>query len=106
LQVQFEDLVAEPRRVLEEIAAFFRMPGAPGWIERAAGMVDPALIRSSVSDLSPADRERLDRACLPGEVLLGRREHPWVFPVLELVRELEAYRPACSNPRPPGSVPR
>jgi Sulfotransferase family len=93
LEVRFEDLVADPRQVLTRIAGFFEMPAADGWIEQAARMVDTNLIRSSTDTLSRSEREQLEKACETGRLLLGRREHPWVYPLLRMVKELEAEHP-------------
>jgi hypothetical protein len=70
-EVRFEDLVERPREVLAEIAAFLALPESAGWIERAAALVRgvPAL---RAPELARSEREALEAACRPGQVLLGR----------------------------------
>lgn len=92
LQVRFDELIADPKKILEEISDFFELPGVPGWMDKAAGMVDSTLIRSSLDKLTESEREQLDKACMPGQVLLERYHHPWVYPLLEMVKELKAER--------------
>jgi hypothetical protein len=42
LQFSYEDLVAEPRQVLQRLARFAGLPHAdPGWLDRAARLVEP-----------------------------------------------------------------
>lgn len=73
LAVRFEDLLARPRQVLAEIAAFFELPADPGFLDRASAMVDrpPA---NRVDDLPADERAELTEACRPGQVLLGRAD--------------------------------
>jgi hypothetical protein len=70
-EVRFEDLVARPREVLAEIAAFFALPDGGDWISCAAQLVRGVPERR-VPALSQADRAALEEACRPGQVLLGR----------------------------------
>jgi Sulfotransferase family len=70
-EVRFEDLVARPREVLEQIAAFLALPDGGAWIGRAAALVRGIPARR-VPDLAPLEREALAEACRPGQVLLGR----------------------------------
>ncbi len=71
LDVRFEDLVTQPREVLEEIADFLALPEDSGWIEGAANLSRglPAL---RFPDLDPAERDRLDSACRQAMALVGR----------------------------------
>ena len=71
-ELRFEDLLERPQEELARIAEFFELdPEAGGWRDRAA-----ALIRSRPaprhSRLPDEERERLERACAPGNTLLGR----------------------------------
>jgi hypothetical protein len=70
-EVRFEDLVARPHELLGEIAAFFELPEAGSWIARAAALVRGAP-ELRAPDLPRAQREALEAACRPGQVLLGR----------------------------------
>jgi hypothetical protein len=71
-EIRFEDLVAEPCRVLREISEFFELdPERDGWVERAAAFVRN--IPPPRLETLPADeRARLVESCLPGNRLLGR----------------------------------
>jgi hypothetical protein len=70
-EVRFEDLVAHPRERLAEIAEFLALPEGGDWIERAAALVRGVPARR-VPELARAEREALEAACRPGQVLLGR----------------------------------
>ena len=70
-EVRFEDLVTEPAAELARIAAFFELPAAPGWIERAADLVR-GTPRLRLNALSPEPRGALLAACAPGQQRLGR----------------------------------
>ena len=71
-EVRFEDLLASPRETLARIAEFLELPDPHGpWLDRATTLVKDA--PATRADLLPdAERERLERACRPGNVLLGR----------------------------------
>jgi len=72
LELRFEDLVARPRAVLREVAAFFDLdPEAGGWIERASARVRE-LPKSRFAELPPAEAQRLVAACRTAQSLLGR----------------------------------
>lgn len=88
LDVRFEDLIAAPASVLSRIADFFELPESPGWIEKAAAMADASEVRSNVSKMSSAQLQSLRKACQPGQILLGRYKHPWIYSTLELIREI------------------
>jgi hypothetical protein len=88
LDVRFEDLIADPASVLSRIADFFELPESPGWIEKAAAMADASEVRSNVSKMSSAQLQSLRKACQPGQILLGRYKHPWIYSTLELIREI------------------
>jgi hypothetical protein len=71
LTVHFEDLVADPSRVVAEVASFLELPADDGFAERAAALVGPPP-PSRFEELSPAEQDELREACRPGQVLLGR----------------------------------
>ena len=89
LHVRFEDLIDDSKRVMSQIATFFEMPDAPGWIDRAAAKVNREKISQSLQKLSADERENLEQACMPGQVLLERVEHPWVLPMQKMIREIK-----------------
>lgn len=71
-EVRFEDLLARPEEVLEEVAGFLALPDpAGGWRGKAAALVRGAPA-SRAAALPAAERERLREVCRPGNVLLGR----------------------------------
>ena len=49
LDVRFEDLSTDPKTELARIATFFDLPHDPGWIERAAAMVNGAVLLRAAS---------------------------------------------------------
>jgi hypothetical protein len=91
LDVRFEDLIASPHAVMERIADFFDMPESPGWIDKAAGMVNVAEVKSSMNKLTAAQQVSLLKACEPGRILLGRYQHPWIYPTLKLIKEVSEH---------------
>ena len=86
--VRFEDLIAEPKCVLAEIADFLEFPEVADWIDDAAAMVDSSEISSSIGNLEEGEKNALLKACRPGQILLGRHKHPWIYSTLELIREM------------------
>ena len=68
--VAFEDLVAEPARLLAELARFFDLPRDPGFPDRAAALVH-GVPPARAPDLSPDEREALEAACRPGRDALA-----------------------------------
>ena len=88
MDIRFEDLIAQPHDVLQSIADFFEMPDSPGWIDKAAGMVDAAEVKSSVNKLPEAQQASLLKACEPGRILLGRYQHPWIYSTLQLIKDV------------------
>ena len=71
-ELRFEDLLARPEEELARIAHFFELdPDADGWRDRAAALVGrlPSLRHEA---LEPEERQRLEDACAPGNILLGR----------------------------------
>ena len=71
-EIRFEDLIANPATVLQEIGEFFEFGvDRDGWIDRAAGLVRG--IPPTRFEKLPADeQERLAEACGVGMQLLGR----------------------------------
>jgi hypothetical protein len=70
--VRFEDLIADPRSVLERVARLFELdPDLDGWRDRAAALVQGAPA-ARLPGLAAAERQALDEACRPGLSLLGR----------------------------------
>jgi putative sulfotransferase len=71
LEIRFEDLLTDPRVLLQEVADFFELDGRDRWIDRAAALVRvaPAL---RAEGLPCGERERLDAACRAGMRLLRR----------------------------------
>jgi hypothetical protein len=73
LDVRYEDLIAQPGVTLERIGAFFDLPPDPGWIDRAVATVrNDGVVRTP--SLTADERRRLEEACRPGQVLLGRAD--------------------------------
>ncbi len=70
-EVRFEDLVERPHEVLAGIAGFFALPDGGDWIPRAAGLIRGTPARR-VPELACEERDALEAACRPGQVLLGR----------------------------------
>ncbi len=70
-EVRFEDLVTDPGPVLAGIADFFEFPGDEGFVERASSMAR-GLPPARYGELSQEEQHRLDKACGPGQELLGR----------------------------------
>ena len=83
LELRFEDLLADPRRVLQTVAAFFEMPDDPDWIDRALGHIKSD-VPIRVDQLSAEDQQKLSDGCYYGQLLLGRDTRP--SPVLEANR--------------------
>lgn len=76
LVVRFEDLVRDPRPILESIADFFALEDNDGqktdvWMERAAGLIR-GVPPTRTDELDAESRARLDDACLPGRDALQR----------------------------------
>jgi Sulfotransferase family len=70
--VRFEDLVARPREVIEEVAHFLALPDAGGaWLDTAAARVRGAP-PNRLAQLPPDEASLLREACRPGNALLGR----------------------------------
>tara|TARA_B110000503_G_C7113762_1_gene399350 strand:+ start:642 stop:1646 length:1005 start_codon:yes stop_codon:yes gene_type:complete len=89
-EVRFEDIISKPAQTIEEIADFFDMPASPDWIDQAASKVDASIVSSSVTKLSEAAQASLEKACMPGQILQGRVNHPWILPSINLMYEYSA----------------
>jgi hypothetical protein len=72
LAVDFDELVADPKGVLERIGAFFELPDEPAdWTARGAALLRGAPpLRADA--LPPDERAALDAACRAGMQLVGR----------------------------------
>ena len=70
--IRFEDLLAQPARVLEEVSRFFELDcERDSWIERATALVRG--VPPTRADKLPEDeRSALSEACRPGRELLRR----------------------------------
>ncbi|MGE0388224.1 MAG: sulfotransferase [Gammaproteobacteria bacterium] len=88
LDVRFEDLEAHPRRELLRIAEFFRLPGDRDWIDQAASLVTGGRVQPRAPALPQEERSRLEKACLPGQVLLGRVDPAWAYEPYRRIREV------------------
>jgi putative sulfotransferase len=74
LEVRFEDLVARPRPLLRRIAGFFELDAEQdGWIESAARLIR-GIPPTRFGGLPADEQRRLDEACRPGMLRLGRLE--------------------------------
>jgi hypothetical protein len=72
LEVRFEDLVSNPKDVLQTISGFFELDVDQGdWIGRAAGLVR-GVPPTRFDKLAEEEREQLSEACRVGMQLLGR----------------------------------
>jgi len=70
LTVSFEELVVDPMKHTERLAAFFELPSDPGFSERASAMVR-GVPPSRVDELGSDDRTALLAACEPGQAVLA-----------------------------------
>lgn len=85
-ELRFEDLVEKTKTALEEISYFLALPDDPGWIDRAAALVDEKVNKRALL-LTPDEFKRLGEACLPGQILLGRAAPARLDEALETLRE-------------------
>ena len=71
-QIRFEDLLARPAELLEEVAGFLQLPDPAGaWRAEAAALVRDAPA-PRLPDLAREEGEALRAACAPGNAALGR----------------------------------
>jgi Sulfotransferase family len=93
LEIRYEDLVSDTRSTLRRLAEFFELPSDDGWLDAAAQQVDPEIVRDRVVDLDPSERQALEQACLPGQVLLGRsQDNPFEIAMTTLRAVYESNR--------------
>ena len=71
LTVTFEDLMSRPEAVLQSIGKFFELPPNESWLQAAVGELKGDL-RSRFDGLDREQQQQLERACRPGQHLLGR----------------------------------
>jgi sulfotransferase family protein len=88
---QFHDLphekvLSDPRAAMQELAQFFELPDDPGWIDRAAALVQPDR-GNRARALPEQDRLKLANACRPGMILLGRETGGRLPEVHRIMRE-------------------
>lgn len=70
-EISFEDLMADPEKVLRRVAEFFELPDDEAWISQAC-----SLLKSGRAGHQEPGREQLamlEEHCASGSVLLGRR---------------------------------
>ena len=71
-EMRFEDLIARPGECLREISDFFEVDaGGEAWIQQATALVRGTPPRR-FEQLTSDEQAKLDEACRPGQVLLGR----------------------------------
>ena len=90
LDIRFEDLIAKPHETMEKVAGFFEMPDSPGWIDKAAALIQPPASSNAAAKLNTAELAAVQRACRTGQILLGRERSPGIVPTLELIKEVAA----------------
>jgi Sulfotransferase family len=77
-EVRFEDLMAEPERVLREIVAFFELPDEQaGWIAEACALLRKG--QAAHAAPSPDQETLLQRHCGAASVLLDRAAAPALY---------------------------
>jgi hypothetical protein len=69
-EITFEDLLAEPKRVLCRIVDFFELPDRTGWMDAAAAMLVSG--KAGNARPSPEQRAMIEEHCHAGLVLLDR----------------------------------
>jgi hypothetical protein len=69
-EVSFEDLQADPRRVLRAIVDFFELPGGDAWMDEAIGLLTPG--KAGRATPSAEEAEQVRALCHPALVLLDR----------------------------------
>jgi hypothetical protein len=71
IEVRFEDLIAQPEKILARIGQHLELPADDGWPQRGGALVRGAP-PSRLGDLSSEERARLVEACRPGAAVVGR----------------------------------
>jgi putative sulfotransferase len=85
-ELTFENLTTSPRDVLQQVADFLELPADPGWIERGAALVKGDVPRRAPG-LGADERQELEAACRPGQILLGREDPSRLDEALARLRE-------------------
>ena len=88
LDIRFEDLIAQPKDTMAQVAQFFEMPDSPGWIDKAAALIHPPASSNAAATLDAAELAAVQRACRTGQILLGRERSRGILPTLELIKEV------------------
>jgi len=88
MDIRYEDMIAEPHRIMNQIADFFELPNNSDWVDKAAEIIDTNEVSSSIANLSEDEQETLINACMPGQILLNRIEPPWIHSSMNLIREM------------------
>ncbi len=69
-EISFEDLQADPTRVLTQIVDFFALPGSKGWMDEAIALLTPG--KAGRATPSAEEAEMIRSHCHPALVLLDR----------------------------------
>ena len=83
LDLRFEDLLANPRGVLNQLAQFFDLPQDEHWIERAITHISNEIPKRAAT-LQENEQQALKAGCYYGQLLLRRETDP--SPVIEANR--------------------
>ncbi len=73
-EMRFEDLMAEPRDSMRQVAEFFEMAPHADWLEEACSLLETGGARHQ--EPTTADRLAIERCCRSGNALLGRISLP------------------------------
>ena len=92
LPIRYEDLVARPQATLTQIAQFFGLRPDDNWLQKAAVRVDSEASADRLTELDPTIRAALEKACRPGQVLLGREDADGLDPTFFDMRAALAAR--------------
>lgn len=90
IEVRYEELLAHPARELGRIAEFFELPDDPGWIDRAAALIDDKLGKRTAHALPQDEFDRISGAVQTGQVLVGRAD-PYFLEETVFPRLREAF---------------
>jgi LPS sulfotransferase NodH len=84
-ELAFEDLTAAAETSLAMLAEFFELPDDPGWIDRAARLVNGA-VRVRAPELPAGEFTALSSACRAGQILTGRAQAGGLNEVMATLR--------------------
>jgi hypothetical protein len=84
-ELAFEDLTAAAGTSLAMLAEFFELPDDPGWIDRAARLVNGA-VRVRAPELPADEFTALSSACRAGQILTGRAQAGGLNEVMATLR--------------------